>query len=41
MLRSFDLQKDLMHAEFAEAQVHCDAAHCRMVERLRMRKNRF
>ena len=41
MLRSFDLQKDLMHAEFTEAKVHCDAAHCRLVERLRMRKNKF
>jgi len=33
---SFDLQKDLVHVEFAEVQVQCDAAHWRLVEKLRM-----
>ena len=32
---SFDLQKDLVHAEFTEVQVQCDAAHRRLVEKLR------
>jgi len=28
-----------VHAEFTEVQVHCDAAHRRLVEKLRMCKN--
>jgi len=35
---SFDLLKDLVHAEFAEVEVQCDAAHWRLVEKLRMCK---
>jgi len=31
---SFDLQKDLVHAEFTEVQVQCDAAHRMLVEKL-------
>jgi len=36
---SFDLQKDLVRAEFTEVEVQCDAAHWRLVEKLRMCKN--
>jgi len=35
---SFDLQKDLVHAEFSEVQVQRDATHRRLVEKLRMCK---
>ena len=35
---SFDLQKDLVHAEFTEVQVQCDAAQRRLVKKLRMCK---
>ena len=35
---SFDLQKDLVHSEFTEVHVQCDATHWRLVEKLRMRK---
>jgi len=36
---SFDLQKDLVHAEVKEVQVQCDAAHRRLAKKLRMCKN--
>ena len=29
-----------MHAEFTDVQVQCDAAYRRLVEKLRMRKNK-
>jgi len=35
---SFDLQKNLVHFEFTEAEVEYDAAHWRLVEKLRMCK---
>jgi len=35
---SSDLQKDFGHAAFTEVQVQCDAAHRRLVEKLRMQK---
>jgi len=35
---SFGLQKDLVHAAFTVVQVQCDAAHRRLVEKLRMCK---
>jgi len=38
-MTGFDLQKDFVHAAFAEVQVQCDAAHRRLVEKLRMFKN--
>jgi len=33
---SFDSRKDLVHAEFTDVQVQCDAAHRNLVEKLRM-----
>ena len=35
---SFDLQKDVVHAEFTEVEVQFDATHRRLVEKLRMCK---
>jgi len=34
----FDLKRDFVHSAFAEVQIQCDAAHRRLVEKLRMSK---